>query len=365
MDAPSDQSLRVLAWPAFENRTGNPYNRLLYEAMEKEGTVIDEFTPERLLTGEYDVWHLHWPENLLSICKLLDAMLRIVGLFGLMVVARIRGIRIVWTVHNLDTHEQRHLLLERLFWTFFIPRIDGFISLSEVGLRQAEVRFPALRNISGFVVPHGHYRTAYPEAVLKDEARERLHLETDDRVMLYVGRIRPYKNVPRLIRAFRLIEDERARLLVVGESNDEVLQMTIAAEAAQDSRVQCELRFIPDDDLPIYLGTSDLVVLPYRNILHSGAALLALSFNRPVLVPDLGAMGELQTQIGHDWVQTYAGPLTHETLREGLDWAVHTTRDSSTSDLDVLAWPTLARQTLTAYRAILSDDSQSSHTAGS
>lgn len=358
METTSDQSLRVLAWPAFHNRTGNPYNRLLYEAMEEEGAVVEEFTPERVLTGTYDVWHMHWPEDLLSIKKLKDALVRVVGLLLLMSIARMRGIRIVWTVHNLGPHEQRHPRLERIFWTFFIPQIDGFISLSEAGLRQAEAQFPALRDVSGFVVPHGHYRTAYPDAVPQQEARETLDLDPEHRVMLYVGRIRPYKNVPRLIRAFRRIEDDDARLLVVGKPDDEVLRMTIEAEAAQDDRVHTELRFVPDEELPVYLGASDLVALPYRSILHSGTALLALSFDRPILVPELGAMGELQSHVGEDWVHTYPGPLTPEALQEGMRWVSESERDPSAPMLDALTWPVLARQTMTAYQAILQTDSQ-------
>lgn len=355
----TDQPLRVLAWPAYDNRTGNPYNRLLYEAVEDEGVVVDEFTPERVLTGTYDLWHMHWPEDFLGIRDLVGATTRVVGLLLLMLVARMRGMRIVWTIHNLGPHERRHPQLERLFWTFFIPQIDGFISLSEAGLGQAEARFPSLRDVSGFVVPHGHYRTAYPKGLSKEGARDRLGLATDDRVMLYVGRIRPYKNVSRLIRAFRRIEHERARLLVVGEPDDEVLRMTVAAEAAQDDRVLDELRFVPDDELPVYLSAADLVVLPYRDILHSGTALLALSFDRPILVPELGAMGELRTHVGEDWVRTYAGPLTSDALQDGLDWAEATPHDDSAPMLDALAWPNLARKTIMAYQAVVQADAES------
>jgi hypothetical protein len=57
------------------------------------------------------------------------------------------------------------------------------------------------------------------------------------------------------------------------------------------------------------------VVLPYRRILNSGAALFALSRNRPILAPRLGTLPELQDEIGPDWVDLYDGQdVTTESL---------------------------------------------------
>src|SRR5437879_12899485 len=56
--------MRILAWPAFRPDTGNPYNALLYGAVERRGAEVDEFTPRRLLSGRYDVWHIHWPDRI-------------------------------------------------------------------------------------------------------------------------------------------------------------------------------------------------------------------------------------------------------------------------------------------------------------
>ena len=48
--------------------------------------------------------------------------------------ARSRGTKIVWTVHNLASHERRYPRLEKWFWRAFLRRLDGFITLSESGL---------------------------------------------------------------------------------------------------------------------------------------------------------------------------------------------------------------------------------------
>lgn len=348
----ADQRLRVLAWPAFDNTTGNPYNRLLYEAMQAQGVEVEEFAPERMVKERYDVWHMHWPDDWLSESDPWRAVRRGLGLLMLMAWARLRGTRIVWTVHNLGPHESYYPALERVFWPLFLRQIDGFISLSMHGKAAAERAFPPLQHVPGFVVPHGHYRTAYPNEMDRAEARAALDLDPDVPVLLYVGRIRAYKNVPHLVRTFRAMERDDVRLLVAGNPVSDTLRKAIEAAAEADGRIQLALRFIPDGAMQLYLNAADLVVLPYRDILHSGSALLALSFDRPVMVPDRGAMEELQGHVGPGWVHTYDGPLTPERLEEGLAWALDTPRPDRVP-LDTRDWNVLARQTVDAYRTVL------------
>ena len=53
------------------------------------------------------------------------------------------------------------------------------------------------------------------------------------------------------------------------------------------------LEFIPAEELQVYLNAADVVVLPYKDILTSGAAVLAMSFGKPVIAPKLGCVAEL------------------------------------------------------------------------
>ena len=343
---------RVLAWPAFDNKTGNPYNRLLYEAMVHHGVPVDEFSVRRALSGRYDVLHVHWPDDFLSRSRWIEAASYVGGELAVFEAARARGTRLVWTGHDLGPHESHHPGLERTFWSVFPGRVDGFISLSADGLRHAQNQFPPLQSVPSAVVPHGHYRSAYPPPEDSNEARASLGFHRDAPVMLYVGRIRPYKNVPHLVRTFRQWCAQDARLLIVGDPSSDTLRESIQRAAQHDSRIRLDLRFIPDAMIPRYLAASDLVVLPYDHILHSGTALLALSFNRPVLVPNRGAMGELRRTVGADWVRTYQNTLSPKCLRDAIDWALAAEREP-VAPLDKLGWDVLARQTIDLYDRVL------------
>lgn len=344
--------MKVLAWPAFENKTGNPYTGLLYEAVEEYGVSVDDFTLARALTGGYDLWHVHWPDDFLSYRSPGVAVVYVVTELLLMLVARLRGANIVWTIHDLGPHESPHPWLERLFWPLFLPLVDGVITLSEYAWTAAVEAFPVLRSVPNAVVPHGHYRPAYPAPVTKEEARGEWKIPEDVSVVSFVGRIRPYKNVEHLVRTVRQVSVEDLRLLVAGNPSSEEVERRIRAAAADDDRVRLHLRFIPEARIPSLLGATDLVILPYEDILHSGSALLALSFDRPVLVPNEGAMAELQTEVGTDWVYTFDPPLTPETVTGTLETVEDTDR-AERAPLDHLSWDRLAHETVSLYERVL------------
>lgn len=345
--------MRVLGWPGFTSKNGNPYTRLLYENMEAEGTVeVDGFTLLEPLMKRYDVWHVHWPDSLLAYPSKAMATAYVTAELILFAWARLWGTKLVWTTHDLGPHESHHPRLEKFFWTLFIPMVDGIISLSETARQEAYSLFPKLRSVPSAIVPHGHYRTAYPDPVPKEEARCRLGLPPDARVVGFVGRIRPYKNVVPLIRAFREWEDPEARLLVAGNPISDELARRVRTAQEGDSRIRIDLRFIEEEEIAALLAASDLVALPYEAIMQSGTALLGLSFDRPVLVPDRGAMPELQDRVGAEWMRTYTGEFTREVLTEAMTWAESGTRPAR-APLDDLEWPRLARQTEALYRRVL------------
>jgi glycosyltransferase involved in cell wall biosynthesis len=341
----------VLGWPAFDNKTGNPYTRLLYEAVERRGVSVADVSTARVLRGTADVLHVHWPEDALTYRSPVTAAAYVALELALMAAARVRGAALVWTIHDLTPHEAPHPGLAPLFWRGFLPMVDGYTTLTAHAAAAARARFPRLAARPGAVIPHGHYRPAYPAPTSRRRARAHWGLPPDGPVAAYVGRIRPYKNVPALLAAFRQMDGD-ARLLVAGAPRTPALGDRVARAAAQDPRVRTCLRFVARAEMPFVLGAADLVVLPYEQVLHSGTALLALSFDRPVLVPRRGALPELQAEVGPEWVRTYEGRLTPATLRAALRWA-RTTDRPDRAPLADRDWGPLARDTVAFYRRVL------------
>jgi beta-1,4-mannosyltransferase len=126
--------------------------------------------------------------------------------------------------------------------------------------------------------------------------------------MLYFGIIRPYKGVENLIDKFAQMPGADARLRIVGKPQTDLLRDAIKAGASGDSRIELKLEFVPDTELAKLIEESAIVVLPYHEMHNSGAALLALSLDRPVLAPATAANVALRREVGERWLHLYDGP---------------------------------------------------------
>lgn len=340
--------MRIIAWPAFRNRLENPYNWLLYKNITTMGHEVVEFLPHRLILTDYDVWHIHWPDSQLNEPNLLSAWLRCQVLLKLLSVAHMRSAKVIWTVHNLQAHERLHPRLEEWFWQRFVPMVDGYICLSEASRIMAIRQFTELRSRPGFVIPLGHYRDVYGGDLSKDLARKRLGLPVEATVFLFLGQIRPYKNVPCLIRVFRESFDEKNLLIIAGKPNSAALSREVTQTAGEDPRVRLVMDFVSEDQVPLYFKGADIAVLPYSDILNSASAMLALSLGTPVLAPEKGSIGELRDTVGNAWMRTYEGELDGRILQDAKEWAVHGRRES-TCGMDEFEWPAIARETIRVY----------------
>lgn len=362
--AAANQKLAVLGWPAFRNRTFNPYNASLYDRLVEQGVVVEESSPRKVMFGRYDVWHVHWPDLICSDKRLRVALFRSLGFIFLMGVARIRNLKIVWTVHNLKAHEATHVWLERLTKACFLRAISGFISLTRSAHAAVLERYPDLGQLESAIIAHGHYRGAYPDTVTRAQARERLGIAPDQFVFGFFGMVRPYKNVPGLIKAFRSLRHDDALLLIRGHVQGGY-RGEVEAACGGDAAVRCELEFIETDAMQCYMRATDIAVLPYSEILNSGAALLALSFGVPIVVPAIGSLAELQDLVGEEWVFTYRGEISPAILSQARAWASARSPEARADlekRLDEISWPAIAAKTRAFYASLVGTQTQCSDT---
>jgi glycosyltransferase involved in cell wall biosynthesis len=347
--------IRVLASPGGGGTDGNPYIDLLHQGVAALGVEVTPFDRRRLLAAR-DVVHVHWPAALVRWDSAPRAIADAAKVLGGLAVARLRGARLVWTGHDLEPHELRHPLLHRWYFAAFIRMVDLWISLTPAGAAALQQRYPVLQHRALRVVPHGSYRDAYPggaerQGLDRRGAERALDLPPARRSYLLLGQIRPYKQVPALLRAFAADADPDARLLVVGEVRGDP-HLADAARAAAPSGAVLRLERVPGAQIPLWHAAADVVVLPYdtRSALNSGALLLALSLDTPVVVADSPINRELRQQVGADWVHLFdGGPAEALAVAKRVAHA----RRSGRPDLDAFAWPAIAEATVQAYRDVL------------
>jgi beta-1,4-mannosyltransferase len=346
-----DAPIRVLALPGPTGASTNPYITSLYRATERFGVNAEDLSIGRLLNRRApDVVHLHWVDALLN-RRDPTAIVKLTGLLVLLRLARIRGVRVVWTAHNHRSHERPRPRVERWFWRRLERAVDATISLTEAGADELRQLYPRLGERPRAVIPHGHYRDSYPATMSSSEARRHFGLGDSSFVFGFFGAVRPYKQVPELIRAFRALPGPECRLVVAGAASGS-LSHSVAAAAAGDDRILLQLRFVPTGLVQAYLLSADLMVLPFADLTNSGSAVLALSFGCPVLVPRLPALLELADQVGDEWVRFYDEPLSPVVLEHAREWTTRT-RPTSGPDLSVLDWDVLGRATARFLRRVV------------
>jgi beta-1,4-mannosyltransferase len=314
--------------------TTNPYLVQLVQALPDD-VRVEYFTWRRALTGRYDVLHLHWPEVLLRSPSRAKAVARKATAALLLGVLRVRRVAVVRTLHNPRPHEQP-------------PQFDRVVLR---GLDRATTRWIRLNPVTVTPDPartstilHGHYRDWFGPATEPAEPGR----------LLCFGLLRPYKGVESLLEAFAQLHDPAVSLHVVGSPTTPDLRSAVLTAASVDTRVTARLEYVDDGALRNGIAAAELVVLPYRELHNSGAALLALSLDRPVLLPASEVASALAEEVGPGWVHLYQGELTAAALATALARSREVVRGQR-PDLSRRQWPEAGEAHRAVYLAALDD----------
>ncbi|MEP7340414.1 MAG: glycosyltransferase family 4 protein [Acidobacteriota bacterium] len=309
-------SLRVVHLPVYRE---NPYQKMLMGALANQSIEVIEgggggnFFRTALKKWHSDVLHFHWLHPYLLRDSFFKTLLRSVRFLAEIALLKINGSQIVWTIHNLKNHDNRFLGLERAFSTGFAKLCSGFIVHSSEAKKLAMETFRISDEWRVSVVPHGNYVDCYPNEITPAKAREALGIPSDHPVLLFLGRIHPYKGVIDLVNAFKSLKSN-ATLIIAGKPVDEDASSLISREINGARGIIYRPGFVPDREIQVYMNACDVVVFPYREILTSGAVVLAMSFGCACVVPRIASLTEFLDERG----AIFFDPKSTESLQAAL-----------------------------------------------
>jgi beta-1,4-mannosyltransferase len=283
----------------------NPYQRILYESLEPLGFDVLPSAPLKLgwllrSRRQIDILHLHWPESYYrSSGQFAPAFATLrVGLFAFrLVVARILGFTIVWTVHQVLPHEDAGAIdrLAARMIAFFANLLFVHDELTRQRV-EAELGAGALRKVK--VVPHAAYLGAYPEGRSREIVRADLGIPDGRFVFLVFGHVRRYKMLGPALNAFRSAPDLDAALVVAGLPVDTESAAEVRDAAARDSRIVPFLEFIPDECVSELFAAADACIMARIDGGTSGALVLALSLGVPTVIPSVAPWKDMVGEAG-------------------------------------------------------------------
>ena len=194
-------------------------------------------------------------------------------------------------IHNMIPHEKS--LLDKMFAPRFVRAMDGFVALSQSVLN--DIASLDKQNKPKCMVHHPLY-DHFGDIEDKKSAIKQLGFDENYRYFLFFGLVRAYKGLDLLIGAFA---DERLRkypvkLIIAGEFYDDPKPYLKQIEKLKlQDFIIIENQYINDVDVKYYFNSADMVVQPYKSATQSGVTQIAYHFEKPMLVTNVGGLGEM------------------------------------------------------------------------
>ena len=194
-------------------------------------------------------------------------------------------------VHNMIPHEQN--ILDKILPPYFVKSMDGFIALSKSVAD--DINHFDKHNKPKTFSPHPIY-DHYGIHLNRNEALQQLGLDQDCKYVLFFGLVRAYKGLDLLIDAFadEKLRNSNIKLIVAGEFyQDENIYRKQISDLGIEDKIIIHNEFIPDDKVNLYFSAADIIAQTYKSATQSGVTQIAFHFEKPMLVTNVGGLGEI------------------------------------------------------------------------
>lgn len=259
--------------------------------------------------------------------------------------------KLILTIHNLYPHDMT--LANQDNYRRRFNKVDKYLNAFVVHIDNSKeelVRDFGIQPQKIFVIPHGAFE---PDYVPKNRRILKGHH------IIMFGNNTPYKGVDVLLDALQLLPKEL---------KDDV-KVTIAGKGPEDYLVELRTKaeglnvnfmpyFIPDDQLYSMIDEADYIALPYRKISQSGVLLLALFFEKPLLVSNIPSFVETLKGFTSEMFFESENPNSMMNLLERhFSGRIYLKKqlDTITNLRELYSWRNSARQTLDLYKKVDND----------
>ncbi|MCL2661791.1 MAG: glycosyltransferase [Oscillospiraceae bacterium] len=203
--------------------------------------------------------------------------------------------KIIFLCHNVLPHEK--FPMQKLLAKMTLRKGNAFVVQSKSDEEDLIKLIPDARFIRTVLPTYNAFDFT---GVSREQARLKLKLNKDAKVLLFFGFVREYKGLKYLIDAMpKVIEAlPDCMLLVVGdilEREKEGYIQRIEQTGCKDS-IKLVSDYVPDSEVENYFSASDLVVLPYESATQSAVAQISFGFNKPVIVTNVGGLPEVVSE---------------------------------------------------------------------
>jgi len=285
----------------------NQYIQLLVGALRTKGYRIhplDTIFSNRKHFASIRLVHLNWFENI-DDRGFFIAFRSFLRKLSVLMVIHWSGKPLIWTMHNRVSHEKGLTFFSRTLTRLLIRWSHRIVIHS----RQSEeilVTYGKKALQKAVYIPHPNFIGVYggvEPASQWDSSRVEL---------LFIGMVKPYKNLELLIDVIQTFGDG-VRLTIAGKALDDAYRKEISDRAQRARNVVWLPSFVPDGEMAALLAGADVIVLPYdlSSSLNSGTVLLAFSYKKTVICPEIGTITDLGPFMGDTFHYRYQTDEQH------------------------------------------------------
>ena len=272
-----------IAFEPLENKE-NKYIELMQMCLKELG--YDIVALKKMGNKDCKVLILNWYEDspypinsYKNILMLIKRILRIVYAHAI-------GKKVVYVMHNRQSHDKR--MVSRLLQKFLVNNAD----IIQIHSKATEKYVEEKNKNKLFYIPHPNYIGCYPSRT-NLYTRQGLGLRDDRPILLFVGAIKPYKNIELLINVAK--QYPTIQFLIAGKPSNNQYKDKLLDSVNGIENINMVFKFIPDDELTSLLKISDAIVLPYdiSSSLNSGTVYLAFSNKKTVIAPLIATLEDI------------------------------------------------------------------------
>jgi glycosyltransferase involved in cell wall biosynthesis len=270
---------------------------------------------------------------------------------------------LVMTAHNIRSHENSPWEA----WTTWrsYRAADALVVHTDESAQIASHRLGPTHRVA--LIHHGDYAFFRPAQPLsRSEARHRLRLPVDVRLLLAFGAIRPYKGIQELFEALGIVRlrHPSTHLVVVGPLlvGTETEYRKAIERAGLFDAVTFRPEYVPHGEVASYFAAADIAVYNYSEVTDSGALRIACSLGTPVVATAVGAFREfLQDGVTGRLVPPHNPAVLTAAICDLLEDREAALRMATAArDLAVSrwSWQDSARQTIALYEALVTRETR-------
>lgn len=179
--------------------------------------------------------------------------------------------------------------LEKRFTKSVAKNTDVIIALTE----HMKMNIQRIHQREVFVIPNGIDLDKF-QPLSRAEARGELHIEENERIILFVGRLHPVKGVKHLIRAMRFIAQAapKARLILLGDGEERQDLEALTRKLNLEDFITFAGR-VPNAEIPEYMTASDVLLLPSLSEGFPVVVLEAMACGLPIVSTNVRGLPEI------------------------------------------------------------------------